>query len=73
MSDTLQGGALSFPAFDLNGDGVFDETDTNASVGERRLSAVNIDPGMVFRYTFRETGVVLRIELIGLERTAESA
>ena len=34
---------------------------------------MNIDPGMVFRYTFRETGVVLRIELIGLERTAESA
>ena len=35
------GGALNFPAFDLNGDGVFDETDTNAS---GRMSDVGIVP-----------------------------
>jgi hypothetical protein len=35
------GGALGFPAFDLNGDGVFDEVDTNAS---GRMSDVGIVP-----------------------------
>ncbi|MDO8273290.1 MAG: PilC/PilY family type IV pilus protein [Gammaproteobacteria bacterium] len=35
------GGALNFPAFDLNGDGVFDEIDTNAS---GRMSDVGIVP-----------------------------
>lgn len=35
------GGALGFPAFDLNGDGSFDEVDTNAS---GRMSDVGIVP-----------------------------
>jgi type IV pilus assembly protein PilY1 len=35
------GGALGFPAFDLNGDGVFDAVDTNAS---GRMSDVGIVP-----------------------------
>lgn len=35
------GGALGFPAFDLNGDGVFDEVDTNAT---GRMSDVGIVP-----------------------------
>jgi len=35
------GGALGFPAFDLNGDGVFDEVDTNAY---GRMSDVGIVP-----------------------------
>jgi len=35
------GGALGFPAFDLNGDGVFDDVDTNAS---GRMSDVGIVP-----------------------------
>jgi hypothetical protein len=44
---------------------VFSESLTEIYLGERRLSAVNIDPGMVVRYTLNETGVLLRIELIG--------
>jgi type IV pilus assembly protein PilY1 len=39
--DYRDGGALGFPAFDLNGDGVFDEIDTNAS---GRMSDVGIVP-----------------------------
>jgi type IV pilus assembly protein PilY1 len=35
------GGALNFPAFDLNGDGIFDAADTNAS---GRMSDVGIVP-----------------------------
>lgn len=35
------GGALNYPAFDLNGDGVFDEVDTNAS---GRMTDVGIVP-----------------------------
>ena len=39
--DYRDGGALGFPAFDLNGDGVFDDIDTNAS---GRMSDVGIVP-----------------------------
>ena len=39
--DYRDGGALGFPAFDLNGDNIFDETDTNAS---GRMSDVGIVP-----------------------------
>lgn len=39
--DYRDGGALGFPAFDLNGDGVFDDVDTNAS---GRMSDVGIVP-----------------------------
>ena len=44
---------------------VFSESTTEIYFGERRLSPVSIDQGMVVRYTLDEKGVLLRIDLLG--------
>lgn len=44
---------------------VFSESTTEIYLGERRLSPVSIDQGMVVRYTLDDKGVLLRIELLG--------
>jgi len=43
----------------------FSESTTEIYLGERRLSPVSIDQGMVVRYTLDEKGVLLRIDLLG--------
>ena len=44
---------------------VYSEGLTEIYLGERRLSPVSIDQGMVVRYTLDDKGVLLRIELLG--------